>query len=136
MGDLTSRTRPGEGGAPESDGEDHPKVTALTLDYDEAARRRDDGMTAAEHAVLPAWRALVRKAIDDLAAAGTPFTSEDLRARVPPPEQVGTSPNAIGAMLSGALTRGVVEVIGMRTSKRPEAHCRRILVYRGAAGGE
>jgi hypothetical protein len=86
---------------------------------------------------VPAWSILARLAIDQLAATGADFTSEDVVALVGLPRgKPGTNRNnAVGAAFSGAARRGVIREVGRTNASRPALHARRLTVWRGTFPG-
>jgi hypothetical protein len=97
---------------------------------DEGRRLRDEGMADALHASDVRWKAAAHTALADLAACGVEFTAEDLRARV---GVIAASPNALGALISGAARRGEIVHVGYRQAQRREAHGRDLKTWRGAS---
>lgn len=95
---------------------------------EEGRRLRDDGHRTALHAADVRWKAAAETALADLAASGVEFTAEDLRARV---RVLASSPNALGALISGAARRGEIVHVGYRQAQRREAHGRDLKTWRG-----
>lgn len=88
-------------------------------------------MALAQQAV-PDWTEDARDAIDYLAAAGRPFTADDLVTLVglPRPSEPNRN-NAVGAVLNGAARRGVIRRVADRSAARPLSHARRLTVWEG-----
>lgn len=99
-------------------------------DLERARRRRDHGQEVATWSTDIAWKEAADRVIRELAAAGEPFTAEELRAIVGPPFG---SPNALGPRFMAAARAGIIARVGSRQSTRPEAAGRWLAVWRGAA---
>ena len=78
------------------------------------------------------WKQQALGAIWDLAATGTPFTADDVIARVGLPSWGTNNNNAVGAIFSAAVKRGWIVPTGVyRKSRRPKSHARVIAVWAG-----
>ena len=90
---------------------------------------RERGTRAAEAGGSTGTRLRYQDAIRGLAAEGTEFSAEDVRARAGEP--LGSSPNAVGAFLAAAVRRGEIVAIGFTRARRP--HGRWTRRWRAAA---
>lgn len=90
---------------------------------------RDAGMALAESNAAPEWRDRALAYLDELAAAGRPFTADDLVERVGLPET--GSPNAVGALFGGAARRGLILRAGDTQATRRARHAGRVSVWVG-----
>lgn len=93
---------------------------------------RRAGVDAAR-STRPAWSAQAAAALRGLAEKGAPFTADDLVNIVglPGPSEANRN-NAVGAAFNAAAEAGLIRRTGdTTTSKRPEAHSRRIAVWCG-----
>lgn len=100
---------------------------------DDGDARKAEGMTRALDAV-PSWSELARDAVDYLASTGRQFTSEDLTALIglPRPDAPESNRNnAVGAVISGAARRGVIERVGYRNARRARLHSAQLSVWKG-----
>lgn len=79
-----------------------------------------------------AWHDRALAALDALAAAGAPFTADDLVERVGLPDTGTNRNNAVGALFAGASRRGVITRAGYRSSTRVSGHGRIVAVWVGA----
>lgn len=103
-------------------------MTAERLLDDDGRARADLGGNLARLAVHTTWRVAADGAIADLAAAGEPFTAEDVRARIGgPPGHTG----AVGGAFRAASKQGLIVVCGYRPASRPDAHGRILRVWHG-----
>lgn len=87
------------------------------MSIEEGRAVRDVGVAAVDAASVAAhrtWRPKAEEALDELIQAGTPFTADDLRARV---DEKPHHPNSIGALFIGASRRGLIRKIGYQQSK-------------------
>lgn len=93
-------------------------------------KRRDRGTTS----VLSHFAAgELRTAITLVACRGRDFTSEDVLRELGASvlQQLATHPNALGAAMRSAATEGTIEPTGRYVkAQRPEAHSRKIAVWR------
>ena len=96
------------------------------FDLAEGEERRDEGCAAALIASQH-WKRRATAALLSL-PLGTNFSSDSLRKLLGDDEP--GHPNAWGACLGGFMRSGNSAVCGFKQSTRPEAHARRILVYR------
>ncbi len=82
---------------------------------------KEAGMAKVHGNTTEDWKAAFSEAGSALAATGNPFTSEDITTRCgqPPP---GTSPNAVGAMMSGLAKRLKLRIVGHVKARRPNQH--------------
>lgn len=93
-----------------------------------------EGMQQARDASdVQAWKARFTRAVEQLAERGEPFTSEDVTALCGLPRESQQNRNAaVGAMMSGMATKGVIRKTGRRVqSKLPRSHAREILEWVG-----
>jgi hypothetical protein len=74
------------------------------------------------------WRAEAEGALDLLAAAGYPFTVEDLRGEVGP----GPSPGSLGAVIAAARRDGRIRAVGVDRATHVAGHGRLIWKWIGA----
>lgn len=89
---------------------------------------KEIGTTRADLAADKVWKHLADAAIDQLAAAGQPFTADDVRALgVPDP----SSPKAWGARMLSAAKGGRIRRIGYTPSRRPSVHAHPVAVWVG-----
>ena len=96
-----------------------------------------DGRVAAEEALVAVyhgadadWLRKAQAVVRDLAAAGHPFTTDDVWKRVASPPE----PRAIGAVVRWAVQAGlIVNTHTTRTSHRAECHGRPVTVWAPAA---
>lgn len=92
---------------------------------------RDQGMAAADQAQPDEWKAAVDVEIARRAAAGVPFTADDVSA------VVGDSPTgsqgAMGARFMAASRRGVIRRVGYVPSRKPSVHAHPVAQWMGAA---
>jgi hypothetical protein len=87
------------------------------------------GMDDALRRTGPAWAELARHAVADLCSTGATFTAEDVRRLAGDPE----APNAMGALLHAIADEGWISMVGTVKSTRPNAHGRRVIVWRASA---
>lgn len=110
-----------------------PPALSLTITGEELkAQGQQAAMSAAE---LNEWKVQFYTAVAELAALDTPFTSEDVTYRIGLPRTtVQTNRNnAVGAMMSAAAKRGVIQKTGRRVkSKRPSSHAAELTQWIGA----
>lgn len=89
---------------------------------------KEIGTTRADLAADSGWKQLADAAIDRLAAAGQPFTTDDVRELgIPDP----VSPKAWGARMLSAAKGGRIRRIGYTPSRRPSVHAHPIAVWVG-----
>jgi predicted HD phosphohydrolase len=88
---------------------------------------RDEGVARVDRATGGEWRDSCDAVIRTMAQSGLPFTAEDVRDWVGEPHH----PNAWGARFLDARRSGIVDRIGYRTARRPEAHARVVAIYKG-----
>lgn len=83
---------------------------------------------------LQDWKETFREKAIERARSGIPFTSEDIILEIGlPREQRMNANNAVGAMMNGLATRGVIGKTGRRRqSIRPSSHSAEILEWVGA----
>lgn len=102
-------------------------------------RLRDQGATdtlAADHAPHRSYAGLVRDSIEHYAAAGVPFTSEDVLDRITRlhPDALAHSPNVLPAAFRAASAANVIKFTGRITqSSRASRHASVIRIWQGAA---
>jgi len=96
------------------------------FDLQEGEERRDEGCAAASINSMH-WKRRANAALLSL-PLGTNFSSDSLRRLLGDDEP--HHPNAWGAVIRAFHEAGNAEVSGFKKSARPEAHARRILVYR------
>jgi hypothetical protein len=91
---------------------------------------RDEGVARVDAAQDEWWKSCADQAIDTLAAAGRPFTADDVRdLGVPDP----TSPRAWGARFLTAARQGRIVRVGYVPSRRASVHAHPIAQWRGSA---
>jgi hypothetical protein len=88
---------------------------------------RDEGVARVDRATDADWKGRCDSVIRTMAQSGLPFTAEDVR------EWVGNPPrqNAIGSRFLKANRDGIIDKVGYRMARRPEAHSRVVAVYEG-----
>lgn len=99
----------------------------ITLDLDAGRARRDSGVRAVE---LAEWRDDKRRidaVIQHFAQTGAEFCADDVTPFLPE----GIRPNSIGAAFLRAAKKHLIVECGWRPSGRPEAHSRKVTVWRG-----
>lgn len=95
------------------------------------ALARDAGMAAAA-AAAPDWTELAKQAVRFLAATGTDFTIDDVIERAGlPNDSKSNANNAVGALMSGAAKRRIIERVGYTRTSRRLGHARSVAVWRG-----
>ena len=85
------------------------------------------GMALADEHEDETWKHNADRAIHSLAAAGSEFTAEEVRAIAGSPSR----PNAFGARFCAASRRGEIVRVGYRQANRPSRHCHPIAIWRG-----
>lgn len=89
------------------------------VDLGEGQRLAEEGMTRASRRASPAWCQRFDAAVGNLAAAGAPFTADDVVAALGGvPEPGEASRNAIGGRMIVAAKRGLITPVGFRKSRR------------------
>lgn len=73
------------------------------------------------------WKNAASAALARLAATGAPFTTDDVWAQVPQPQE----PRALGALIRAAARAGAIRRVGWRESSRPECHSRPVAMWSG-----
>lgn len=87
------------------------------------------GMERVEMSAFDApWRAVADDVIRHLAAAGEPFSAEDVCIMAGRP----THPNAVGARISAAARSGLIRRCGFAKAVRPERHSNVMALWVGA----
>lgn len=95
------------------------------------AQRRDVGMATVDGNADDRWRFEMDCAIRHLARKGRPFTADDVPDWL---RDTAHHPSAISARFLAAVRSGLIVDTGRTVrSRRPEAHARRLVVYRGAS---
>lgn len=89
---------------------------------------KEYGQAVAIHHESGAWLDQAEWAISVLARKPFPFTAEDVRKIAGDPERV----NSMGAVLSAAKKKGLIEVDGYALATRPEGHARLMRRWRGS----
>lgn len=105
-------------------------MTALDgqLDLLSGLEDRERGMARALAAV-PEWKDTAYSALSDLAAAGVPFTADDLLTHVGLPHDVGPNANnAVGAVFNKAARRKLIRATGRRVPSRRRSNHGRYLI--------
>lgn len=94
-----------------------------------------DAVLAADQSILRGYGDLARDSIEHYAAAGVPFSAEDVRDHVARehPDAEPHSPNVLPACFSGARASGLIRAIGFRPATRPSRHGSVIRTWIGAA---
>lgn len=92
-------------------------------------REKQVGVARANGAASPPWKAAWDGAIEKLAAAGEPFTSDDVRVIAGGPTD---HPNAAGARFLAASRRGLIRSVGYRPSDRASLHRHPLTLWVGA----
>lgn len=90
-------------------------------------RLRDEGMDRAERAEADVWKALASNCALRLAAAGEPFSIDDIIEAVGRPSR----PNATGAIIMGLARRDLIVRVGVTTSRRTETHAHTNPLWQG-----
>lgn len=75
------------------------------------------------------WAQRARMEIKTCIAYRIPFDAEDIRQIVGDPPGSG---NALGALFKEFADAGLIEIVGTRKATRPDAHGRRLMVWKGA----
>lgn len=88
------------------------------------------GMTLADNAASPDWKARWDAAIVELAATGRTFCADDVREIAGAPTD---HPNAAGARFQAARRAGLIRHAGYRKSARDVLHAHPIALWIGAA---
>ena len=85
--------------------------------------------------VKPDWKVRAEYVIQQLAAAGNPFTADDVIERVglPTRYQGMNANNAVGAVMSAAARRKQIVRVGFTTANRSSSHARVLGVWQGRA---
>jgi hypothetical protein len=102
-------------------------VSTDLLDIIAAEDLRNTGMERASLAEPAEWTRAAERVIAEFVAAGRPFSSDNVRARIGPP----LHKNAMGAVFKHAVESGKLRRDGMVQSKRVLARGRWIAQYRG-----
>lgn len=95
---------------------------------------KEEGMAQAREAGdVQRWRVAFGEAVTMLARRGEPFTSEDVTEIVGLPRETKQNRNsAVGAMMNGYASRGIIRKTGRRVqSRHPQSHAREILEWMG-----
>ena len=93
---------------------------------------KESGMEQARQAFdVQAWKARFIATVEEIAASGGLFTSEDVLDRVGLPREVKTNANnAVGAMMNALAKRGVIRKTSeRRTARRSSSHGRELAVW-------
>jgi hypothetical protein len=101
---------------------------------DNGAELRDRGVEAALAADLAGhrlYREDVEAVLDRLAAAGRPFTADDVRAQLPDDVRERMSPALLPAVIRTASSRDEIRALGYSTSRRASRHHGVHRVWRG-----
>jgi hypothetical protein len=91
---------------------------------------KERGMGLADAAAAEDWKARWDAAIERLARAGEPFTSDEVRELAGPPTD---HPNAAGSRFSTAARRGLIRRVGYRNSTRGTLHSHPLSLWKGAS---
>jgi hypothetical protein len=103
-------------------------MTQLTLNFTEATRRKEAGMSLALAAAPANWSQRVREVAASMQGE---FLMEQVRAIVESEGLFPKSPNAWGSMATVLLQAGVVEWTGeYRKTSSPKTHAHVTKVYR------
>lgn len=102
---------------------------ALQMDLLEALARREAGQDLVVAHADTDFHERLTAAIKVLAASGEAFCSDDIRVEAGNPP---CSPNLFGAIVQGAVKRGVVKQVGWTRSHRIVGHGNRVGLYVGA----
>lgn len=87
---------------------------------------RAEALAAVYHGAPDDWLRQAQAVVRDLAAAGAPFTTDDVWQRLPPPPE----PRAIGAVVLWAAQGGlIVNTHRTKASTRRECHGRPVTVW-------
>jgi hypothetical protein len=100
-----------------------------TPDETTATILRDQGMALALQHTSAHYKSMAYDMILALAQAFEPFTVEDVRSRIGDPPGHGC---VMGALVSGALKRGVTRSVGFVRAERPSSHRGHLQVFCGA----
>jgi hypothetical protein len=96
----------------------------------QATDARDAALELVECGTPLSWLIAARAAVNELAATGTPWNSDDVWDRVGQPPE----PRALGAVIRAASKAGTIRATGEYTqSRRPECHARPIMGWIGTA---
>lgn len=105
------------------------------FDKGESLHRKEEGMDFARGAKhIAEWKRDFMVYLQGLALRGEPFTSEDITYYIglPRGNVRMNANNAVGAMVSGAARRGIIEKTGRhRKSQRPTSHGAELIEWVG-----
>lgn len=99
----------------------------MTLDFEEATRRKEAGLAVAEQAASDQWKAHVRAVT--LGMNGE-FMAEDVRALCEAADYPATSPNHWGMQFRNMAREGVIVALGYRATRSPATHGHPARFYR------
>lgn len=101
-------------------------ITCTTAPTAPPATTRAEALAAVYHGAPDDWLRQAQAVVRDLAAAGQPFTTDDVWKRLPAPPE----PRAIGAVvLWGAQAGLIVNTHTTKASTRSECHGRPVTVW-------
>jgi len=101
----------------------------------EAMRARDAAIQRVDEHADPAWRETALAAVSSLAAAGQPFTTDDVVRALP--ATVSThEPRALGAVMQRLSREGAIVPVGLRDSSSTVCHGRTKRLWRGVHSSE
>ena len=93
---------------------------------------KEHGMEQARQAYdVQTWKARFAETVEEIAARGLPFTSEDVLARIGLPREAKMNANnAVGAMMNAMAKKGVIQkTTERRQAMRYSSHGRELAVW-------
>lgn len=103
--------------------------TLDAMTFDELQELLESTLENAEDA----WKVWAFHCIEQLAAAGEPFTADDVHMMLEPYGVNTGSDNAMGALFARARRQGLITTENQyRPSQRREAHRRMVRIWKGA----
>ncbi|MFZ4431659.1 MAG: hypothetical protein ACOYOQ_00530 [Microthrixaceae bacterium] len=92
---------------------------------------RDEALARVNRNADTDWKAVARTVVAALAAAGEPFTTDEVWGALDAQGVETHERRALGAIITAAARDGKIERVGFRVSTRPECHARPITVWVG-----
>lgn len=122
------RSAPANEGAQKAAGPTHDDTAQLSIE--DALRARERGQRAASSNTYEPHKRLIVDTIEAMAREGIVFTSDDVLERAGLVQPLGST-GALGALVTGAASRGVIEAVGFAQSRRPSRNGAWIRTWRG-----